>query len=289
MTFQGWQSACGCDASSTNGLSNLSLTVNSGTKKIVRNIAGGNGSPNWAVGGVGIGSVVRLAGFTAGRVANNADWTVTAVSTTSNTNDTITVSDPGNLLVSGTDTSVTLWDPLVNTSTGLLQTGSYAIGFGQNLTSLGIIPLDSDKAGVARPASSPWDDGAFQFAGSPGFSVSPNPQAFGNVNVGSSGGPTTITITNTGTGNLVIGTLSSNNAKFTISSDLCSGQTVTASSTCTFALTFSPTTAGSQAANVTIPDNAGNPDSASATGTGVAVATGNDQMKGATLSGGVLP
>jgi len=35
----------------------------------------------------------------------------------------------------------------------MLQLGSPAISFGTNLTSLGMVTLDSDKAGTIRPAS----------------------------------------------------------------------------------------------------------------------------------------
>lgn len=48
-----------------------------------------------------------------------------------------------------------------------LTTGSPAIGTGTNLTSLGITELNVDAAGVARPASGPWDIGAFQFGSTP--------------------------------------------------------------------------------------------------------------------------
>jgi hypothetical protein len=42
------------------------------------------------------------------------------------------------------------------------QTGSLAIGTATNLTSLDISALDSDKAGVVRPATGSWDAGAYQ-------------------------------------------------------------------------------------------------------------------------------
>lgn len=42
-----------------------------------------------------------------------------------------------------------------------LQAGSIATSAGANLTSLGITALNSDKAGLARPASGPWDIGAY--------------------------------------------------------------------------------------------------------------------------------
>lgn len=54
-----------------------------------------------------------------------------------------------------------------------LQSSSPLIGQGVNLTSLGITALNSDITGIARPASGPWDIGAYQFAGSSpgGFSM----------------------------------------------------------------------------------------------------------------------
>jgi Abnormal spindle-like microcephaly-assoc'd, ASPM-SPD-2-Hydin len=127
---------------------------------------------------------------------------------------------------------------------------------------------------TARPSSGAWDQGAYEYplsgSGSAGFSYSPNPVAFGNVNVGSSGGPTTVTITNTGTASLVIGTLGNpSDAEYSVSSDLCSGQTVSASGTCTIHVTFTPTTGGSKPATISVPDNAGNPDTITLSGTGV--------------------
>jgi hypothetical protein len=53
------------------------------------------------------------------------------------------------------------------TSTFQLNSGSPAIGEGENLTSLGIAVLNRDAAGVSRPASGNWDAGAFQFGGGP--------------------------------------------------------------------------------------------------------------------------
>lgn len=46
-------------------------------------------------------------------------------------------------------------------STYHVQTGSSAIGLGINLTSLGITPLNSDKAGTPRPPSGAWTAGAY--------------------------------------------------------------------------------------------------------------------------------
>jgi hypothetical protein len=48
-------------------------------------------------------------------------------------------------------------------STYTLQSGSSAIGLGANLDSMGIVPLDSDKAGAQRPGTPmAWDAGVYQ-------------------------------------------------------------------------------------------------------------------------------
>lgn len=68
----------------------------------------------------------------------------------------------------GLDANSITTNPLLN-SNGTLQASSPAIGAGVNLTSLGITALDTDAAGVARPASGAWDIGAYQFI--PGSSI----------------------------------------------------------------------------------------------------------------------
>lgn len=59
-----------------------------------------------------------------------------------------------------------------------LLVGSPAIFAGANLTSAGITALDSDLAGVARPAAGAWDIGAYQ------YSTSGSPFAYINVSAG---------------------------------------------------------------------------------------------------------
>jgi hypothetical protein len=66
-------------------------------------------------------------------------------------------------------------NPNLNNTTYHPNSGSPAIGLGQNLTSLCtgvLVALCTDKAGVARPASGNWDAGAFQFQPPPsGISI----------------------------------------------------------------------------------------------------------------------
>ena len=66
------------------------------------------------------------------------------------------------------------------------NSGSPVIGFGANLTSLGLSVLDSDKAGVARPTLGGWDDGAYQFSSvvtTPGSAINKNVIFTGNSRI----------------------------------------------------------------------------------------------------------
>ena len=92
-----------------------------------------------------------------------------------------------------------------------------------------------------------------------GISVSPTSYNFGNVVVGSSSGAQTFTVTNTGTANLIIGTITltgTDPTQFSKQNDNCSGHTIAPSGTCTVQAVFSPTSAGGKSANLSIPSNA---------------------------------
>ena len=98
--------------------------------------------------------------------------------------------------------------------------------------------------------------------------------AFGSVTLGSTSDHT-VTVTNNGTANLVIGTIASANtltAPFSITTDNCSGQTITPSTACSLTVRFAPAGAGSFTDSFDIPGN--DPDSSSITiaisGTGTA-------------------
>ena len=69
----------------------------------------------------------------------------------------------------GCDAASVTTNPMLD-STFMLLTGSPAIGLGANLTSWGITPLNSDKAGQPRPSSGAWTVGAYSTA-----SVGPPP------------------------------------------------------------------------------------------------------------------
>jgi hypothetical protein len=94
-----------------------------------------------------------------------------------------------------------------------------------------------------------------------GLSVSPSPVNFGSQTVGSASSPMTLTLTDTGSGLLVLGTLSvPTGSVFAISNDECSGKTLVpvapGLTSCTVVLTYTPTAMGSVSDNLSIPSNA---------------------------------
>jgi len=108
----------------------------------------------------------------------------------------------------------------------------------------------------------------------PAFSASPSPLAFGNVTEGKTSGAMTLTITNTGTSNLAITTVTpggANMADFIIGADTCASATVAAGKTCTISVQFDPSATTSESATLTFADNASDsPETVTLTGTGVA-------------------
>ncbi len=110
----------------------------------------------------------------------------------------------------------------------------------------------------------------------PAFSASPSPLAFGNETEGTTSNAMTLTITNTGTSNLDITTVTpggANTADFPIAADTCANATVAAGKTCTLSIKFDPSTTAGETATLSFADNAsGSPQTVNLTGTGVAVA-----------------
>lgn len=136
---------------------------------------------------------------------------------------------------------------------GVPQTGSALTAAGKNLTSLcGIIPaLCFDKNGTARPSTGSWTAGAIQVGSFPAVTVLPISLSFGTVAVGSNSSPQSVTLKNVGTANLhltsetiTIGT------DFTIPSrsinDCSLFPTLSAGSSCTITVQFSPTASGTR-------------------------------------------
>jgi cysteine-rich repeat protein len=111
----------------------------------------------------------------------------------------------------------------------------------------------------------------------PPVSIAPNPTSisFGNaVQVSTTDGPTAVTVTKSGNGNAAITTVSlDDTTNFSVSADGCSGTTLKNNSpTCTFDVSFNPTTIGTKNATITINSNANSP---TVTLSGTAIDCGN--------------
>lgn len=90
-----------------------------------------------------------------------------------------------------------------------------------------------------------------------------------NQLVGTTSAAQTVTLSNTGTTTLAITSILSS-GDFAVASNTC-GSTLAVSATCTFGVTFTPTTTGSRSGAITLTDNAGNsPQVINLTGTGIA-------------------
>jgi hypothetical protein len=98
--------------------------------------------------------------------------------------------------------------------------------------------------------------------------LSPTSLTFGNQNVGTTSGPQTVTLSNTGVASLSI-------TSITTSGDFAQtntcGASVAAGASCSISVTFTPTTTGTRTGTLSVNDNApGSPQTVSLSGTGVA-------------------
>jgi hypothetical protein len=110
----------------------------------------------------------------------------------------------------------------------------------------------------------------------PAVTFAPTSVTFGNENVGSTSAARAVTLTNSGTATLTISsiTLTGTNPGDFAQTNNC-GTSVLASGSCTINVTFSPTAAGAQSANISVADNAaGSPQTVPLTGTGVTATAG---------------
>lgn len=94
--------------------------------------------------------------------------------------------------------------------------------------------------------------------GQPDIEVSPPSLDFGTVAIGGSSDPQTVTVTNLGTADLLLGeiiVIGRDGDQFVIDSDTCSGETLAFEETCSIALVFFPTTPGEKEGILRIPSN----------------------------------
>jgi Abnormal spindle-like microcephaly-assoc'd, ASPM-SPD-2-Hydin len=84
-----------------------------------------------------------------------------------------------------------------------------------------------------------------------GYSLMPNPIAFGTINGTNASIP--VVLSNTGPTALSVGTLSLGSFLFTVAADGCSGKTIPSGGTCTFIVNYSAVSLGNASATLGIP------------------------------------
>jgi hypothetical protein len=107
-----------------------------------------------------------------------------------------------------------------------------------------VAPAGTETGSVTITGSSPVTGSPVSLTGTaafPAVTVSPNPLAFGSVDVGSTSAAKTFTITNTGT---VVVTRPTVAAPFARSGGSCGGTIAVGAPACTYNVTFTPTAAG---------------------------------------------
>jgi hypothetical protein len=134
----------------------------------------------------------------------------------------------------------------------------------------GTLTVTDDSGGVAGSTQTVKLQGTGTTA-TAGFSATV--LSFPNQAPATTSAPLTETVTNTGTVNLTISTVTlggQNPSDFAKNADTCTGATVTPTSTCTVSATFTPSTSGSFSGALIFTDNAGgSPQTVSLTGTGI--------------------
>ncbi len=106
------------------------------------------------------------------------------------------------------------------------------------------------------------------------LSINPTTLSFASQLVGASSAPSTVTITNTGTANLLVGAIAiggTNGSDFSKTADSCSSATVNPNASCTVGVTFTPSAMGNRTAVLSIADNGtGSVQTVGLSGTGAA-------------------
>jgi len=188
---------------------------------------------------------------------------------TGNFSDPSYLSGYGSLLVNSVTNKI--WQPGSPVAVFDGATGTATTVTGTSGVLLGALNTTTNYAYMAAPNSVFAISGA---AAGPAFSASPSPLAFGNQTQGTTSNAMTLTVTNTGTTNLAITTVTpggANMADFIVGTDTCADATVSAGKTCTVSVEFDPSTTNSESATLTFADNASDsPEVVNLTGTGTA-------------------
>jgi len=132
-------------------------------------------------------------------------------------------------------------------------------------------------------------------ASGPYVTLSASNLAFASVAIGTPSAAETVTVTNSGNQNLTFGagtvTISgSNAADFALSADACNGATIPPAGTCSGSVTFTPSVAGAESAELSFTDNASYaPQTVALSGTGATPDFSIATASGSPSSANVLP
>jgi hypothetical protein len=141
----------------------------------------------------------------------------------------------------------------------------------------------------ASPATSTLNlTGSGVSAPTPAVALSAMSLAFGNQTIGMVSSPRTVSISNTGTANLVLGTITTAGANAAdFASSKCSGTSLAPGASCTVDVTFTPAALTVRSATLSIPTNAsGSPHGVALSGTGVAAPVAAVTLSPTTLAFG---
>jgi hypothetical protein len=195
--------------------------------------------------------------------------------------ETVTNAGTGNLVISTATlggTNVGDFAKSADTCTGATVAASGTCAVTVTFTPLATGSLTASLTFTDNASGSPQTVVVSGTGTPPTLSFSSPGVAFGNQALGVTSAAQTETITNTGTSNLVISTVTlagTNAGDFAKSADTCTGATVASTATCAVSLTFTPTATGSRAASLSFADNvAGSPQTVNVSGTGAAPAVG---------------
>jgi len=198
-----------------------------------------------------------------------------SVTVGSSSSQTIQVSNPGNAVLTITQTNISgagfstsdLTLPL-SVNPGLSSTFNVVFRPAASGTVSGSVSIVSNAAG--SPTSLPLSGTGVTAALALSFST--NNLAFGTVNTGSSA-TQSVTVTNTGNSNVQISAITASGTGYSLSG-ASTPVTLSPSQNMTFSVIFAPTTAGSSAGTVTVTSNAtGSPATITLSGTGVTTVT----------------
>lgn len=224
-------------------------------------------------------------------VSTNRSSVTVALSGTANPAKPVATLTGGSFGQVGLLTTATTDLTLTNTGPVALQIGSvsFTSGFSQSATTCGTslaagqackitVSVTPQSAGsvtgsaslTSNAVTSPLTAPLSVTAVAPKATLSPASASFGTVIVGSSSPSTTFTLTNAGSlGKLSVSSVLAS-GDYTVTSDQCSGKTLSVGSSCNVGVTFKPSASGARTGTLTVASNASNGSvTAALTGTGI--------------------